>query len=263
MGNRRMFEKEMTGIYHEVMTRLLFLLPAVLSGCSLFSSGVAGRLEAPGEELKEKTVHVPDVAVVHPWPVPAEVAPGPWAACRLNGKAITFALVAREKNSVWIEFLEEAPVLSVSARKIDADGRVLEAWFRPLPEGEPLRQTLVQTPPPPGPPPGKREIGRSSSRKTETFGGKECDVEVLKIVWEDLDGLRETEEECWSRDVPPLFGKSERGGLVRGKGIEVLDFGSGATRKLAPIPADESLKSRRAFPEEHNKHKASPEKAQK
>ena len=216
----------------------LILVPA-LGGCFLLPSGEASRIEDVPEELRRPRMVPPAVPDRHPFGDVSRLKPGQWASYRENGRFITIAAVARAREGMWIEVIEEGEVRQVSAREVGPDGTVTRAYYRELSEGErstvePQQLEQAGDPPPPAP-------GGEAVEDLVTVGGRELAVTVVRVRVEDIEGRLLEEETAWSPKVPPLYAGSPAGGLVRkrarGLKVDLVDFGTDAI-SLVEIPGE-------------------------
>lgn len=227
------------------MKWLALMGPAVLSGCFLFGSGESSRVETTDEKLRREKLTVPSTVDLHAFGPVSGCQVGRWATYTIvkdgGTQSLTLAVVDREGEYLWIEVIEEGDVRRASARRVGPDGLVDLAYYREIPvKGAPSSvhlQPITQYSETARPP---MEVRNRESRDEElTVGGNTLSARMVRIEFEDINGLRVTEQTWWSKSVPPLYSGSEEGGLVRkvapGLTVDLTAFGDGA-KPVIEIP---------------------------
>lgn len=221
----------------------LLLAPA-FGGCFLLPSGEPSRVEDVPAELRRPVLAVPAAPDRHPYGDRKHLAVGQWARYREPHRTVTFAVVGREGEDLWIEVIDEGSPRQVSARRVAPDGTVRRAYYgevdsdgaRSEVEPQPLAQRDGAGPPP-APPEGAP--GREEGVERVRVGGRELEARAERVRSEDLEGRIVEEEWLWHPEVPPVYAAGPRGGLVRYRGprgtVELEAWG-GDARPLLEIP---------------------------
>lgn len=202
--------------------------PLLLAACG----GAASIVEEVPPELRRTVTAVPPAP--DRWIGPLEgLAAGQWARYQDGAQKVTTAVVARDGDAWWIETVVEGEPRLASARRVEPDGTVTAARYAEIGRdgmSEVVDQPLAQAVEPVRP--RWTEVGRSTSKERLKVGGRELEVTVERVRYEDLEGRRREVVEAWHPDVPPVRGAGPHGGLVRRDGVFekllLLDFGKDA-----------------------------------
>ncbi len=222
------------------MKRLAALLPLLGTSCFLLPGGTEeSRVEPVAERFRRRILDVPSVPDRFACAEAARAAAGAWARYRDRGRTVTLAAVGKEGDALWIEEIDEGDPRQVKACLVAPDGAVRKAFYGEV-HADGTRSAvepapLAQAPPPARPSEGARETGEEEV----TVGARKLRAVRVRVRSEDLEGRIVEETALWHRDVPPLYGSSEHGGLVRRAWgpsvVELLDFG-GDARPLLELP---------------------------
>jgi len=218
----------------EGMRGLAPVLLFALGSCSFATPSESGRIAAAAGP---RAPHAPAVGDVWPFGDPSPVEPGTWVRVRIAKDAaeqeLTIAVDDRRGGRTWMEVIEEGDPRRASLRLVTAGGRIERAVYREVTsageESIAVAQPVVQSD-------GEEREVKPESVETAAgelaIGARRVKTTVETRLFRDEELGREyRESRTWSRDVPPLVGGGEHGGLVRleagGRRIEVLDFGTG------------------------------------
>lgn len=208
---------------------------AALSGCCLIPDPPPGDSEKPKDLVRA-------VPAVYDRILYGEVKHyrlGDWVKYRIKGDVLTIKVVGREGHMLWIEYItERGDKKEISLQQVDVEGRVVKSYFSESGTVGVATQEIRKFPAESPPPPQYDSVDRTDI--TVEVAGKRISAQQVKKTYFDTDGLMHVETYVYSKEVPPIFTRGERGvsqpsaegGLVRrdvrASEVELLDFGTGA-----------------------------------
>lgn len=208
---------------------------AALCGCCLVPEPSAGPQPKPEDVRRE-------VPAVYDRVLYGEVKHyrvGDWVKYRIKDDLLTIKVVGSEGSTLWIEYVtERGDRKQISLQQVDVEGRVVRSYFSESGTGGIATQEIRKFPAESAPVPSYEGVERTDV--SVEVAGRRITAQQIRKTYFDTEGLMHTEIYVYSKEVPPIFTRAERGttppsaegGLVRREApdgpVELLDFGTGA-----------------------------------